>query len=290
MLRITPTASSALHRTLKLEGTLAGPWVEELARSCNGTEADSTTLHLDLAGVRFADSAGIKLLHDLEARGVTLAACPVLLKELLRPVAHAVPRTDAREDASWLARIRTGDAVACEALVQRYAGRMLAVARRLLRSEEESADAVQDAFVAAFRSLDSFEGNSLLGTWLHRIVVNQCLMRLRARRRGRQVSLDELLPAFDASGHYARPVREWHAAAVCRLSREETRAHVRSCIDRLPDDYRTVLLLRDIEGLDTDETARHLGIRRGAVKTRLHRARMALRTLLEPFVLGGQVP
>jgi len=189
-------------------------------------------------------------------------------------------------DAEILARVRAGDDSACEALVRQHGGRMLAVARRLLRTEEDSADAVQDAFLAAFRSLDSFEGHSALGTWLHRIVVNVCLMKLRARSRSREVRIEDLLPTFDETGHHSRPVRPWEDQDLLRLTQAETRAHVRACIDRLPDPYRLILVLRDIEELDTEQTAQHLGINPGAVKTRLHRARQALRTLLEPVVLG----
>jgi RNA polymerase sigma-70 factor (ECF subfamily) len=184
--------------------------------------------------------------------------------------------------------VRAGEAAACEELVRRYGGRMLAVARRLLRSAEDSADAVQDAFLAGFRSLDQFEGKSSLGTWLHRIVVNTCLMKLRSRSRRRDVPIDALLPAFDETGHHARPVQPWQEQGLSRLARDETRAQVRACIDRLPEPYRTVLLLRDIEELDTEQTAQQLGVSHGAVKTRLHRARQALRTLLEPLVLDGE--
>lgn len=192
----------------------------------------------------------------------------------------------APEDVALLERIRAGDERACEALVRQHGGRLLAVARRFLRTEEDSADAVQDAFLSAFRSLEGFERNSTLGTWLHRIVVNVCLMRLRARSRSREVRIDDLLPTFDETGHHSHPVRAWEDDALARLARAETRAHVRACIDRLPDPYREVLVLRDIEELDTEQTAQHLGINPGAVKTRLHRARQALRTLLEPLVLG----
>ena len=190
------------------------------------------------------------------------------------------------DDGCLLERVRAGDERACEALVRQHGGRLLAVARRFLRTEEDSADAVQDAFLSAFRSLGGFEGNSTLGTWLHRIVVNVCLMRLRARSRSREVRIDDLLPTFDETGHHSHPIRAWEDDALGRLARAETRAHVRACIDRLPDPYREVLVLRDIEELDTEQTAQHLGINPGAVKTRLHRARQALRTLLEPFVLG----
>jgi RNA polymerase sigma-70 factor (ECF subfamily) len=192
----------------------------------------------------------------------------------------------AAEDAELLERVRAGDERACETLVRRHGGRMLAVARRFLRTQEDSADAVQDAFVSAFRSLDGFEGHSALGTWLHRIVVNACLMKLRARSRSREVRIDELLPTFDETGHHSRPVRPWADDTLGRLSRAETCAQVRACIDELPQPYREILLLRDIEELDTEQTAQHLGINPGAVKTRLHRARQALRTRLEPVVLG----
>jgi RNA polymerase sigma-70 factor (ECF subfamily) len=189
------------------------------------------------------------------------------------------------EDAALLARIRAGDERACEELVRQHGGHVLAVARRFLRTDEDSADAVQDAFLSAFRSLKSFEGHCALGTWLHRIVVNVCLMRLRARTRSREVGIDHLLPTFDETGHHSRPVRPWEDSALARLTQAETRAQVRACIDQLPDSYREILLLRDIEELDTEETAERLGINAGTVKTRLHRARQALRTLLEPIVL-----
>ena len=95
--------------------------------------------------------------------------------------------------------------------------------------------------------------------------------------------MDDLLPTFDEAGHHARPVRAWAESASGMLVRAETREQVRSCIDRLPEPYKTVLLLRDIEEWDTETTALHLGISTGAVKTRLHRARQALRALLEPL-------
>ena len=190
------------------------------------------------------------------------------------------------DEAELLARVRAGDERACEALVRLHGGRMLAVARRFLRTEEDSADAVQDAFLSVFRSLHGFQGNSALGTWLHRIVVNICLMRLRARSRSREVRIEDLLPTFDETGHHSRPVWRWEDQALERLTQAETCACVRACIERLPNPYRQVLLLRDIEELDTEQTAAQLGINAGAVKTRLHRARQALRTLLEPVVLG----
>ena len=187
-------------------------------------------------------------------------------------------------DAELIARIRAGDESASETLVRENIGAMLAVARRFLRCEAESADAVQEAFILAFRALDSFEGNSALSSWLHRIVINRCLRRLQGRNRRRTVSLNDLLPGFDEHGRHGPPASPRVSAAEHQLIRSETRAQVRACIERLPAPYRTVLVLRDIEEFDTDQTAARLGSTPGAVKTRLHRARQALRSLLEPVL------
>jgi RNA polymerase sigma-70 factor (ECF subfamily) len=158
------------------------------------------------------------------------------------------------------------------------------VTRRLVRNEEDARDAVQDAFVSAFRSLDKFQGQARLSTWLHRIAVNAALMRIRTRRRKPEETLDELLPKFQEDGHQADPAVFWKLSYDDGVERAETRQLVRRCIDRLPETYRTVLLLRDIEELDTEETARMLGVTGNAVKIRLHRARQALRTLLDPYL------
>ncbi len=192
-------------------------------------------------------------------------------------------RSMSAEESLLTERIRAGDEQAFESLVRQFGGRMLAVARRYLKCEEDSDDAVQDALISAFRSFDSFEGNSALATWLHRIVVNACLMKLRARSRRQTVPLDDLLPTFDETGHHSSPVKPWTDQVYSRLASVETRALVRACIDRLPEPYRAVLLLRDIEEFDTEQTAHVLAISQANVKTRLHRARQALRTLLEPL-------
>lgn len=194
----------------------------------------------------------------------------------------------AARDAWLLERIRTGDEQACARLIRQHGGRLLAVARRFLRTEDDCADAVQDTFLSAFRALDGFEGDSALSTWLHRILVNVCLMKLRSRARRREVQIDDLLPTFDESGHHTWPVRSWDDHGLVRLTQVETRDQVRDCIDQLPDSYREIILLRDIEELDTEQTARYLGVNPGVVKTRLHRARQALRALLEPVLFGDQ--
>ncbi|MFQ5416332.1 MAG: sigma-70 family RNA polymerase sigma factor [Myxococcota bacterium] len=186
------------------------------------------------------------------------------------------------DERGLLARLRAGEDRAFEELVRQNAGRMLSVARRYLETEDDAQDAVQDAFLSAFRSIDGFEGSARLSTWLHRITVNAALMKLRTRRRKPEGSIDELLPGFLEDGHMAHPAGEWSPLADEILGSKETRALVLSSIERLPESYRHVLMLRDIEDLDTSESAQLLGISENAVKTRLHRARQALRGLLEP--------
>jgi RNA polymerase sigma-70 factor (ECF subfamily) len=186
------------------------------------------------------------------------------------------------EDETLLASLRAGDAKAYETLVRTCAPQLLAVCRRILRSEEDARDAVQEAFINAWRNLDGFEAGSRLSTWLHRIAVNAALMRLRTRRRKPEEPIDDLLPTFLEDGHQTRPASEWLEPADVSLDRKRTAALVRDGIDRLPETYRVVLLLRDIEGLDTAQAAEALGVTENAVKLRLHRARQALRTILDP--------
>jgi RNA polymerase sigma-70 factor, ECF subfamily len=198
------------------------------------------------------------------------------------------PAGRAMPDEAALARgLRDGDPATFESIVRAYGPRLLAVTRRILGNDEDARDAVQDAFISAFRARGQFTAASRVSTWLHRIAVNAALMKLRSRRRRPEASIDDLLPAFLADGRHAAPVAAWAEPVEARLERRETRERVRAAIDRLPESYRTVLVLRDLEGFDTGETAKMLGLTPNAVKIRLHRARMALRTLIAPAMQGG---
>ena len=186
--------------------------------------------------------------------------------------------SDARD--GLVERLRQGDDGAFEEVVRTHSGQFLAVCRRLLGNEEDAREAVQDAFLSAFRALDRFTGQAQLSTWLYRIVVNSALMKRRSRRRHPEASIEDLLPRFDDHGHHVEPPATWQPVDD-DLLRVETRELVRRMIDRLPESHRTVLLLRDIQEHDTCQTALILGITENAVKIRLHRARQALRTLLD---------
>ena len=224
---------------------------------------------------------------------LTLAIClsPLAFTPIVRGMAETLPTPadPVAHEAELVERLRGSDAHAYEQLINEYGGRMMAVARRLLRNEEDARDAVQEAFLGAFRNLDQFEGSARLSTWLHRIVVNAALMKLRSKSRRPEQSIDELLPRFNAGGEAEELPRRWSEVSEA-LEQKETRQLVQDLIGKLPDSYRTVLLLRDIEQMDTQEAADVLGISENAVKTRLHRARQALRSLLdEHFAAGASV-
>ncbi len=190
------------------------------------------------------------------------------------------------DDDGLVEGLRQGSARHAEYFVRTHIGSMRAVARRILSGDAYADDCVQEAFVKAFRKIGDFEGRSSLKTWLHRITVNEALMRLRTLKRLDERPIDEFMPEFDANACRIEAPWPYMATAEDILQRQSTRALVLSKIHELPESYRIVLLLRDIEELDTAEVAEMLGITPGNVKVRLHRARSALKKLLEPALRG----
>ncbi len=186
------------------------------------------------------------------------------------------------ESEALVDALKRGDEAAFKTLVRRYAPRLYPVARRFTGNHQDAQDCLQEAFLQVHRKIDQFEGRAALGTWLHRIVINAALSAIRSRRDDEE-SLDALQPEFDRFNLLIGPTVEPPASAEDLLQRAGTRRAVRQAIDQLPASYRSVLLLRDIEGYDTRETAALLGIGVSAAKVRLHRARMALKALLEPL-------
>lgn len=286
MMRVTWIGTRDGVETLGVEGRLTRDSAHELLVACEGALVEHDPLQLDVSGLRFVDATGVALLHDLGRRGIRLAGCSGFIAELLRDQPSTSAPDQPASERALVARLRDGDAEAFDTIVRQYGGRMLATARRLVGTEDEAHDVVQESFLAAFRAIGSFAGSSRLSTWLHRIVVNAALMRLRSRRRRREEPIDSLLPRFEDDGRWAEAPAQWNTPADRLLERREARAMVRSAIDQLPASYRTILLLRDIEELDTEEAAASLGITVNAAKIRLHRSRQALKTLLEGAALA----
>jgi RNA polymerase sigma-70 factor (ECF subfamily) len=200
-----------------------------------------------------------------------------------------MPRTTGPDSEAQLAdSMRHGDPRAFETLLRTYGPRLLSTARRILMNDEDAREAVQEAFINAYRARERFHGEARLSTWLHRITVNAALTKLRTRRRRSEESIEDLLPRFLPTGQHTEVFQSWQEPADVTLERKETAEAVRRAIGRLPETYRTVLMLRDIEGMTNQEVAEILEITPNAVKIRLHRARMALRTLIAPQ-FGGAI-
>lgn len=188
-----------------------------------------------------------------------------------------------RETALVL-QLRSGDRPVTERFVREHAGWMLGLAQRYVKDASLAEDCVQEAFLQAFRSIGEFEGRSALKSWLYRIVINTALMKLRSRRCAIEQPVEDILPHIDRD--CCRMQASWTEMATPHeiLERKEACELVVAKMMELPDSYRIVLLLRDIEGMSTEETARALAMTEGAVKVRLHRARAAFKMLVEPVL------
>jgi RNA polymerase sigma-70 factor, ECF subfamily len=162
-------------------------------------------------------------------------------------------------------------------LVQQHTPHLLVVARRILRSEDDCLEALQDAYFSAYKALPQFHMQSKLGTWLHRIVVNSCLMKLRKKSRQRTLAFADILP--HRSEVLGKKTSSFHAGEDA-IERSESRSLMHDCIGQLRVQHQEVIRLRDLDELSTEEVADQLGITPGAVKTRLHRAHQALKRLI----------
>ena len=193
-------------------------------------------------------------------------------------------RSHHQSELPLLQRLRGGDAAALEVLMEQHASRVYRVAYGITQNAADAEEVVQDVFLTLFNKIHTFEERAALGSWLYRVTANAALVKRRGRRSDREVPLDSLLPTFLPDGHRAGErdfvLCDWSRSPEAVLLSQETREIVQRAIRVLPEDYRAVLVLRDIEGLGNEEVAAIVGNSVAAVKSRLHRARMALREAL----------
>jgi RNA polymerase sigma-70 factor (ECF subfamily) len=182
------------------------------------------------------------------------------------------------DEGNLVAQAQAGDAQAFAELVKRYERKIYRIAKNITQNDEDAEDVLQDAFLKAYEHLGGFQGHSRFYTWIVRIAVNEALMKLRKRKADRFVSLDE--PIDTGEGEVKREVAVWEGNPEEQYSKEELQRILNEAVDTLKPDFRTVFTLRDIEELSTEETAEALGISIPAVKSRLLRARLALREKL----------
>ena len=186
---------------------------------------------------------------------------------------------DPAEEAQLVQQARDGDLDAFTQLVNRYDSKILRLAKHITQNQEDAEDVLQEAFLKAFTHLDRFEGGSRFYTWLVRIAVNESLMKLRKRRNGKMVSLDEPVEMGDDQS-LVREIAVWDDTPESRYTQTEMKTILDQAIDSLEPIYRTVFVLRDVEELSTEETAEALDLTIPAVKSRLLRARLQLREKL----------
>ena len=192
-----------------------------------------------------------------------------------------LPSTIVREDEGQLvSAAKAGDAAAFEELVNRYERKIFRLGMNITQNKEDAEDVMQEAFLKSFKNLDHFQGDSRFYTWLVRIAVNEALMKLR-KRRPNQVSIDEPLTNDDDS--VFREIEDWGPSPEQRFAQTELNTILNEVIGELDPIFRVVFLLRDVEGVSTEETAQILGISVAAVKSRLLRARLKLRQKLNKY-------
>lgn len=193
------------------------------------------------------------------------------------------------EDAALLSRLRLGDPAAVETLLDLHHGKVYGLAMSILKNNRDAEEVAQDVFLSVVRKSDQFQGNSALSSWIYRICVNACLMRLRERRRRETVPIDEFLPVFTQDGKHAGTVENWSREVERRMLDRELGQVIKRFTDELSEKYRVVFLLSDVEGLSNEETAQVLDLTVAAVKSRLHRARLYLRERLGRYLRDGRV-
>ncbi len=189
--------------------------------------------------------------------------------------------------AAWVAAARAGNVLCFEELVRRNQARIFRLALHITRNQEDAEDAMQEAFIKAYRHINQFRGDSLFSTWLTRIAVNEALQKLR-KRQPHQLSLDESPDTIEDL--MPREVEAWEPTPEQRYARTELREIISKAIGELAPAYRIVFLLRDVESLSTEETAQLLGLSVSAVKSRLLRGRLKMRASLDEYFRPTSLP
>jgi RNA polymerase sigma-70 factor (ECF subfamily) len=194
-------------------------------------------------------------------------------------------RTNADAEGALVEALRREDPDAAATLVETYGDRVYRLARRITGSNEDAEEVAQDALWTAARKIHTFKGESAFGSWLYRITANAAYMKLRARKsKANEIALDDVLPSLDEEGRHFEPMDDWSSRVDAAALQGELREHLEGAIAALPPEYRTALILHDLEGLSNPDIAEALGISLPAVKSRVHRSRLFLRQRLSDYL------
>lgn len=188
-------------------------------------------------------------------------------------------------DAALVEALRRDAPGASETLVETYGDRVYRLAFRITGSREDAEEAAQDALWTVARKIDMFKGDSAFGSWLYRIAANAAYQKLRSRKgRAREIAIEDMLPSLDAEGRHWEPMDDWSRRVDERAMQKELREVLEDAIAALPADYRTAVVLHDVEGMSNPDIAETLGISLAAVKSRVHRSRLYLRQRLSAWM------
>lgn len=194
-------------------------------------------------------------------------------------------RTKSDTEEALVEALRREDPDAAATLVETYGDRVYRLARRITGSNEDAEEVTQDALWTAARKIHTFKGESAFGSWLYRVTANTAYMKLRSRKsKANEIALDDVLPSLDDEGRHFEPMDDWSTRVDAAALQGELRAHLEEAIAALPAEYRTALVLHDIEGLSNPDIAEALGISLPAVKSRVHRSRLFLRQRLADYL------
>lgn len=191
------------------------------------------------------------------------------------------PETEVTTDEELIAKFTKGCIFSYEELVKRYETKVHNLSMRLTRNPEDAEEVLQDVFITVYRKISGFEGKSKFSSWLYRITVNAAFMKLRKKKQDQTVSLDDMLPHLQNKAITQK--NAFGARSDSLATNNEIRLLLEGAIAKLPDDYRAVFILRDMDGLSNKEVGKILDLSIPAVKSRLHRSRLMLRKKLRKF-------
>jgi RNA polymerase sigma-70 factor, ECF subfamily len=310
VLRISVTSDSEVSIHFQLEGKLIGPWVEELRQLSDTALLRNKTITLDLKKLWFTDLEGAGLLRDLHQRQVSQINCSQFIAQQLLSVHQPTIEEEAPtmtttsekalpvENQTWsgnvrganvtktnsgesclIGRVLNGESECFYELVRPYERAIFLAALSLVRNEADAEDIVQEAVLKAFKGLHSFRQEAKFSTWLIQITLNEAKMRLRKDRRHLYESLDGGQCSEDGD-YVPKDLADWREIPSEALEQKELREALIKAVNSLPEKYRTVFVLRDVQKLSIAETVQALGISEASVKTRLSRARLKMRDTL----------
>ena len=183
-----------------------------------------------------------------------------------------------------------GDFEAFDRFVEIYQKRIYSLAYNITHNQMDAQDVTQEVFLTIFRKAHTFKGKSAFSSWVYRVALNSVYMKLRSKKKDQSISVEDAFPSFNGVGYHDEVISDWSESAESYFFSNETNHVIRNAVDQLPEKEKIAFLLRDVEGLSSEETAEALDLTISAVKSRLHRARLILRKKLSGYFEKKQIP